>query len=198
MTRISAQLNTTPLNGETSSAAKKSGIPLGPAHQDEIFTNTNLGTCMDYTNSPSTNQHPNQHDYDQLVTIYSHLHSSTTIGSTPSGQSQSVVGNDPSSWGRLVSGSHASGQSTYARDFGHGNLIVTHVTWAWLFAATVGLVEVGNSATTLIGGDALRHTDRRSVGTSADLRTLVAKPGHALVDGQDGRVMWQQHDRIGF
>jgi hypothetical protein len=56
------------------------GHTFGLAHQDEIFTNPNLGTCMDYTNDPSTNQHPNQHDYDELVTIYSHLDSTTTDG----------------------------------------------------------------------------------------------------------------------
>jgi hypothetical protein len=43
------------------------GHNLGLDHQDEIFDNPNLGTCMDYTSDPSTNQHPNQHDYDQLV-----------------------------------------------------------------------------------------------------------------------------------
>ncbi|MDH6236091.1 hypothetical protein [Cryobacterium sp. CG_9.6] len=106
------------------------GHTLGLAHQDENFTNANLGTCMDYTNLPSTNQHPNQHDYNQLVTIYNHVHSSTTIKSVTANQAKSDVGNDSSSWGRLVSGSRASGQSTYARDLGHGNLIITHVIWA--------------------------------------------------------------------
>jgi hypothetical protein len=35
------------------------GHTFGLDHQDENFNNTNLGTCMDYTNDPSTNQHPN-------------------------------------------------------------------------------------------------------------------------------------------
>ena len=39
------------------------GHTFGLDHQDENFNNPNLGTCMDYTNDPSTNQHPNQHDY---------------------------------------------------------------------------------------------------------------------------------------
>ena len=55
------------------------GHTFGLDHQDEIFNNTNLGTCMDYTNDPTgkagtngtlSNEHPNQHDYDQLATIY--------------------------------------------------------------------------------------------------------------------------------
>ncbi|MBI1895150.1 MAG: hypothetical protein HYS04_01245, partial [Acidobacteria bacterium] len=49
-------------------------------HQDEDFNNPNLGTCMDYTSNPSSNQHPNQHDYDQLELIYAHLDSTTTVG----------------------------------------------------------------------------------------------------------------------
>lgn len=53
------------------------GHPFGLGHQDEVFDNPNLGSCMDYTDDPDgtiktqpSNLHPNQHDYDQLVTIY--------------------------------------------------------------------------------------------------------------------------------
>lgn len=59
------------------------GHTLGLDHQDETYNTPNLGTCMDYTNDPSTNQHPNQHDYDELVTIYSHLDSTTTVATSP-------------------------------------------------------------------------------------------------------------------
>ncbi|HSL97628.1 MAG TPA: hypothetical protein VK831_03560, partial [Candidatus Deferrimicrobiaceae bacterium] len=48
------------------------GHTFGLDHQDENFNNPNLGTCMDYTSSPGTNQHPNQHDYQQLEDIYAH------------------------------------------------------------------------------------------------------------------------------
>ncbi|MGH9153860.1 MAG: hypothetical protein ACRD03_16005, partial [Acidimicrobiales bacterium] len=56
------------------------GHTFGLHHQDEAFGNPNLGTCMDYTGDPSSNQHPNQHDYDMLETIYDHLDGSTTVG----------------------------------------------------------------------------------------------------------------------
>ncbi|MGH3331708.1 MAG: hypothetical protein ACRDPJ_10460 [Nocardioidaceae bacterium] len=105
------------------------GHTFGLDHQDEVFDNPNLGTCMDYTNNPSTNQHPNAHDYAQLETIYAHLDSTTTVGmAAPKGQPQ--VGNDSSSWGKRVDGSRASGHSTYVRDFGNGKSVVTFVTWA--------------------------------------------------------------------
>ena len=105
------------------------GHTFGLDHQDEVFDNPNLGTCMDYTNDPSTNQHPNKHDYDELVTIYSHLDSTTTVGQmTTSGHA--MVGNDQASWGRMVSGSRASGHATYVRDFAGGESVITFVTWA--------------------------------------------------------------------
>lgn len=105
------------------------GHTLGLDQQDENFDNKNLYTCMDYTNDPSTNQHPNQHDLDELAIIYSHLDSTSTVGSAAA-KSSPQVGNDQSSWGRQVAGSHASRHSTFARDFGHGNIVVTFVTWA--------------------------------------------------------------------
>ena len=57
------------------------GHTLGLDHQDENFSNANLDTCMDYTNNPESNQHPNQHDYDELVAIYNHFDGGTTVGS---------------------------------------------------------------------------------------------------------------------
>ena len=107
------------------------GHTFGLDHQDEAFDNPNLGTCMDYTNDPSTNQHPNQHDYDMLESIYNHTDSTTTVGRSAGGTgSVKTAGKTPRSWGRLVDGSRASGASTYVRNFGNGKLTVIHVLWA--------------------------------------------------------------------
>ena len=100
------------------------GHTLGLDHQDENFNNANLGTCMDYTNDPSTNQHPNKHDYDELDIIYSHLDSTTTIGSIVNGSAAA------SGWGRLVSSSASSHSSIYRLDLGNGQSVLTHVIWA--------------------------------------------------------------------
>ena len=105
------------------------GHTFGLNHQDENFNNANLGTCMDYTNDPSTNQHPNQHDYDQLLSIYSHLDSTTTVGMAAA-NSQPSVGDSPASWGTPVSGSRADRHSTYIRHFADGTTVITHVIWA--------------------------------------------------------------------
>jgi hypothetical protein len=109
------------------------GHTFGLDHQDENFSNANLGTCMDYTNDPSSNQHPNQHDYDMLQSIYQHTDSTTTVGQTvnrmPPAASQ-IDMDGPGQWGRLVSGSREEGHSTYELDFGGGNKVLTHVFWA--------------------------------------------------------------------
>jgi len=106
------------------------GHTFGLDHQDENFNNANLGTCMDYTNDPSTNQHPNQHDYDELVIIYSQLDSTSTVGAAAAASGPSAAGDSPASWGQLVRGSRAHGHSIYVRDLGRGEAFVTFVTWA--------------------------------------------------------------------
>jgi hypothetical protein len=111
------------------------GHTFGLDHQDENFNNANLGTCMDYTSAPSTNQHPNQHDYDQLVTIYSHLDSTNTFSAAsllakmpPAMRDLEITG--PGQWGKLIHSSHGGWVETYELDFGGGHKIITHVIWA--------------------------------------------------------------------
>ena len=102
------------------------GHAFGLDHQDENFANGNLGTCMDYTNSPESNQHPNEHDYDMLEDIYSHTDSSTTVGKS-SRQAASAEINDIKDLGREVRRSVRS--SVYERDLGGDQKVVTHVFW---------------------------------------------------------------------
>ena len=111
------------------------GHTLGLDHQDT--SGTSLNTCMDYYDNTSASDtkstHPNQHDYDELVTIYTHLDSSTTIGfnvgSTPSGSANGDL-NTPAEWGTLVRTSAAGRASTYVRALAGGQALVTYVTWA--------------------------------------------------------------------
>ena len=111
------------------------GHDFGLDHQDENFNNANLGSCMDYTNNPGTNQHPNNHDYLQLEDIYRHLDSTTTVGAStlpntmPPAMGQ-IDFDTPGQWGRLVSRSRNGRHETYELDFGRGNKVVTHVIWA--------------------------------------------------------------------
>lgn len=107
------------------------GHTFGLDHQDTNFSNPNLGTCMDYTSDPSTNTQPNQHDYDQLVTIYTHLDSTTTLASsTGSAPGSSGHGAAAAAWGRLVAVTNGGHGATYLLDLGAGNVVLTHVLWA--------------------------------------------------------------------
>jgi hypothetical protein len=87
---------------------------FGLDHQDENQTNPNLGSCMDYTSDPDgppSNEHPNQHDFDQLEVIYDHLDSSNTVGQS--------VGSSPGKPSR----------SRYENVDSHGNGTITWVLW---------------------------------------------------------------------
>ena len=100
------------------------GHTFGLGHTSE--DGSSQQTCMDYSTDPASTD-PNQHDYDELATIYSHLDSTTTVG-TVSGAAAPQVGNDRASWGREV---HSEGNhSTFVRDFGNGDKVITEVTWA--------------------------------------------------------------------
>lgn len=109
------------------------GHTLGLDHQDVIFDNPNLGTCMDYTSNPSTNQHPNQHDYDQLGAIYAHLDSSTTLSATIASKMPPAMRlidfATPAQWGRLVSSRRNGKTEVYELDFGRGHKVFTFVIW---------------------------------------------------------------------
>ena len=102
------------------------GHTFGLGHTSEDGSTQN--TCMDYSQSP-TSTSPNAHDYAELETIYSHLDSTTTVG-TFSTAASPQAGDAPPSWGREVDRSADGGHSTFVRDLGHGNLVVTEVTWA--------------------------------------------------------------------
>jgi hypothetical protein len=90
------------------------GHTFGLDHQDE--SGISLNTCMDYYHNTSASDtkstHPNSHDYDELSTIYSHLDSTTTIGSSslvPTG---------------------ALGESKFVSRTSNGVTQVTFVRWA--------------------------------------------------------------------
>jgi hypothetical protein len=105
------------------------GHTFGLDHQDEDFDNANLGTCMDYTSNPSTNQHPNQHDYQQLESIYSHLDSTTTVGLVAGTTAAMDDDESPAHWGELVSSLPDGRGSMFVRSHGNGDLTITHVLW---------------------------------------------------------------------
>ncbi len=95
------------------------GHNLGLDHQDENFSNPNLGTCMDYTANPKgppSNEHPNAHDYEELETIYAHpdsFNSYTTSPVTTKGKGKARRVKD----------------SLWVEDLGNGQKLLTWILW---------------------------------------------------------------------
>ncbi len=106
------------------------GHTFGLDHQDEIFDNPNLGTCMDYTNNPSTNMHPNAHDYEELGIIYAHLDSTNTSSSKIVNGNAQVDLDNPSAWGKAISQSQDKKTAVFEKDLGGGEKLFTFVVWA--------------------------------------------------------------------
>lgn len=104
------------------------GHIFGLAHQDEVYDNPNLGTCMDYTNSPSSNQHPNSHDYSMLETIYAQLDSLATVSQTAT--TLAADSNDVNDWGKEAHRSANGHASIFIKEDGNGNRVMRHVYWA--------------------------------------------------------------------
>lgn len=99
------------------------GHEFGLDHQDENFSNSNLGTCMDYTSDPDgppSNEHPNAHDYEQLQKIYAH----TDRFGTSAPASAELPGSAPP----FSQAGRANG-SRYVDDLGNGNRLITFVLW---------------------------------------------------------------------
>ena len=117
------------------------GHAYGLDHQDETFGNPNLGTCMDYTSDPDgggfyglSNEHPNQHDYEELEIIYSHLDSMTTVKQSVN-KRPAAANDEPdrlgtAQWGKLLRSTNHGRTELYELDLGRGNKVLTHVIWA--------------------------------------------------------------------
>ncbi len=107
------------------------GHTFGLGHTSENGSSQN--TCMDYFSNTGANAgstlstRPNQHDYDQLATIYAHLDSTSTIaaGSATRGFGGA---NGADGDGTPGGASKAKGR-WYVEALGGGRYLVTHITW---------------------------------------------------------------------
>ena len=114
------------------------GHAFGLDHQDEDFYNAPLGSCMDYSNDPFPNQHPNDHDYLQLELIYGHndavIATVNATDPTPlANQAPSMTSGDfekTTQWGKLIRSSKHSRTELYALDLTRGHKVFTFVIWA--------------------------------------------------------------------
>jgi hypothetical protein len=96
------------------------GHDFGLAHQDE--SGADFNTCMDYSNALD-NPSPNQHDYDQLQSIYAHLDPTTTVAASTMAESSTARPVKVDRVDRIST-------STITEEFADRSVRVTHVTWA--------------------------------------------------------------------
>ncbi len=100
-------------------------------HQDEVFDNPNLGTCMDYTNNaagPPSNEHPNQSDFHWLSNNHSHIDGLLNIDRYILDTLKFIRIPSPGRWGTLRRGSRDGRIQVYELDLGRGLKMVTHVS----------------------------------------------------------------------
>eukprot|EP00339_Tiarina_fusa_P027688 CAMPEP_0117021000 /NCGR_PEP_ID=MMETSP0472-20121206/15892_1 /TAXON_ID=693140 ORGANISM="Tiarina fusus, Strain LIS" /NCGR_SAMPLE_ID=MMETSP0472 /ASSEMBLY_ACC=CAM_ASM_000603 /LENGTH=330 /DNA_ID=CAMNT_0004726355 /DNA_START=118 /DNA_END=1110 /DNA_ORIENTATION=+ len=121
------------------------GHGFGLPHTDESFTNVDLGNCMDYTNTPKNNLHPDSSNYNRLASLYGTVSnrrtlrervSSERVESTPFevkeqyGEAVSVfhvermTAERPSGW-RVLQEHHRG--ASYARNLGEDYELTVHV-----------------------------------------------------------------------
>ncbi len=141
ITQGSAKMNDTYFNTSTYNnpneklhvMCQEIGHTFGLDHQST--SGASLNTCMDYFSNTGANAgstlstHPNTHDYDQLVTIYTHLDSFSTIAASSAASTGSEVTDKPETWGQLISQSKKGRSSVYGRLNSDGTETYTHVYW---------------------------------------------------------------------
>jgi len=76
---------------------------------------------------PPSNEHPNSHDYDQLLSIYNHVESAMVAQQGPASD---LAGETPAEWGRAVRFDRLGRPNVFERAEGPGRKVVTHVFWA--------------------------------------------------------------------
>lgn len=108
------------------------GHDYGLGHQDEDFNTDNTSSCMDYTNKPAGNEHPDAHDFEQLATIYGgHMETAAmVVGGGGRGAAGAETGDTPAEWGRAIKFLKDGRPFLFERVDGPGQRTYTHVFWA--------------------------------------------------------------------
>jgi len=110
-------------------ACQELGHNIGLDHQDENFHNQSLFSCMDYQDPPF--EFPNDHDFEQLESIYEHLDSSDSDDGTcnaPPGKGCNKAGaKNNNGWGKSMG--RRGNAEVFIRTDQQGIRHLTHVTW---------------------------------------------------------------------
>nr|WP_298897742.1 hypothetical protein [uncultured Altererythrobacter sp.] len=112
------------------------GHDYGLGHQNENFNSHETDSCMEYTSTPdAADKTLNQHDLDQLASIYAHSHGGgdggggSGNGGGKGKPKKFDVGNRPADWGTPI-GRDAQGRANLFKRSEASFDVITHVTWA--------------------------------------------------------------------
>lgn len=109
------------------------GHVYGLRHQDEDSSTDATTSCMDYTNRPRGNEYPDQHDYDQLMTIYNrtrHTSTETTASIASRLRDEASGGDTLAEWGRAIQFMRDGRPFVFEKLLPSGRKTITHVFWA--------------------------------------------------------------------
>jgi hypothetical protein len=80
-----------------------------------------------------SNEHPNAHDYDELLTIYNHNDGYTTatpFAARGAAAASDAAGVEMADWGRAIRRDALGRPNVFVKDLAPGQRKVTHVLWA--------------------------------------------------------------------
>ena len=125
------------------------GHLFGLGHTSE--NGSSQGTCMDYSQSPNSTR-PNQHDYDQLSSIYAHLDSYNSYATGSGGGGGGTCHGKKCGQGKPMAGQNPMGirvrkgvfDEVWAAPDGAGGTWVHHITLAPGFEHTELLPKKGH------------------------------------------------------
>jgi hypothetical protein len=104
---------------------------FGVDHNDVNFGNVNTGTCMDYSNSPIGNEHPNYHDYELLASMYGHSDTTKSRkGSADKAPAEKAIWNKPELWGAVTERDSKARPTHFHNTLGNNREVFVFVLWA--------------------------------------------------------------------
>jgi len=102
---------------------------LGLGHQNETFGDANLGSCMDYTGDPSTNQHPNADDRLTLANMYAYTDGSSSVSAGGPSGNRNGLGQVLPDEDALPPNARPEQGDVFVKQLPNGETLLTHVFW---------------------------------------------------------------------
>jgi hypothetical protein len=146
------------------------GHGLGLGHSDENFHNLDMGNCMDYTNMPQNNLHPDEHNFLILEELYGNVNNGNNNGSS-SLSAEEMLSEVPSGDGRRATATAASSSSSSVDEF---EIYAAYLSDPIVVSTNNGEVVGGESRTTRLLSKTKTAEHHESIlGNGYSIRTSI-------------------------